>query len=163
MELTGGSVSSDIHSGSGDGILTRPVCEAGVKGNMSFSSHPFHGGFQAVIAPDELDRLDAYMYNGDTYGNCRDDNSGWTNRGSIEDTLSATNHHTSAEVSFRKGINSNKILRIVTTHQNGRQALIKECKKAGILEVNGVPIDDFVVVCTTLKEAYEKYVKPMGY
>jgi hypothetical protein len=32
--------------------------------------------------------------------------------------------------------------------------------------VNGVPIDDFIVVAddtVTMKDIYEKYVKPMGY
>jgi hypothetical protein len=105
------------------------------------------------------------MYLGDTYGKCREDASAWKNRMSIPDAMThqSSSYNTGAEMSFRRGIGRNQILRIVCPNEESRKALIKHAKQAGIMQVNGVPVDDFVVVCTTLGTAYKKYVKPLGF
>jgi len=159
----GGSYPQDVHSGSGDGILTRVITESGF--GDSFTSHSFHGSFQAIIAPTEVDRLDTYMYDKDTYGRCRSDSADWKNRSPVADKIKQQQHDYSegAEMSFRRGIGRDKILRIACTSEATRKALVKQAKQAGIMQVNGVPVDDFVVVCSNLGDAYTKYVKPLGF
>jgi hypothetical protein len=159
----GGSYPQDVSSGSGDGILTRVVTESGF--GTHFNSHAFHGQFQALIAPTEVDRLDTYMYSSDTYGKCREDSPDWQNRKPVADRVAKqqSSYSTGAEMSFRRGIGRNQVLRIVCQAEDARKSLIKKAKQSGIMQVNGVPIDDFVVVCHDLGVAYTKYVKPLGF
>lgn len=159
----GGSYDSDVESGSADGILTRVVTDAGE--DYSFSSHSFHGAYQAIISPEEADRLDPYMHPSDRYGRCRKESYEWKQRVTVDQLISnqAKSYSQGAEMSFRKGIDKARILRIVTQSEGSRHALIHHAKERGVREVNGVPIDDFVVVANKLGDVYQRYVKPMGY
>jgi hypothetical protein len=157
----GGSYSSDVGTGSADGILGRVVGKAGAEGSYSFGSHSFSGMYQAIIHPSVLDRLNTYMYNSDTFGKAH--GSTFKNRSSVESKVAANSktHHTGNEISFRRGLHLNKILRIATSSEQRRKALISAARQEGIEEINGVPIDDYVVVVSDLGEAYNKYVKPL--
>lgn len=162
--LKGGSVEADIHEGAGDQVLLRPVTENGFTHNMG--SHPFGGSYQAVVDPAEADRLDSYMHNSDQFGSCSpygSHASAWTNRKTLEKAMDnqAKSYSSGAEIMFRKGIAKSKILRIAAPTEAARAELIKEAKKAGVVEMNGVSIDNFVVVAKTSGEAYEKCVKPV--
>lgn len=157
----GASYDADVASGSADGILLRPVTESGAKN--SFQSHPFAGVAQVIVHPGEYDRLDAYQHNSDKFGRCRDDTSDWSGRKSFGDTMAAQqkSYATSAETSFRKGIRAERILRVCVSNESQRKDVIKQAKGAGMQEVNGVPIEDFIVVETNCQAAWEKYVKPI--
>jgi len=159
----GGSYDADVASGSADGTLCRVATDAAM--SASFNSHAFSGDYQAIIAPDELDRLDAYMYLGDTYGNCKKSSSSWTGRNTVEANVASLTkgHQSGNEISFRKGIHRNRILRIVTQSESSRKAFIDGAKARGITEVNGMPVEDYCVVGNNLGDAYNKYVKPLGY
>jgi hypothetical protein len=157
----GASYEADVESGSADGILLRPVTDSGTKN--SFQNHPFAGVAQVIVHPGEYDRLDAYQHNSDKFGRCRDDSGDWTARKSFTDTMAAQqkNYATGAETSFRKGIRPERILRVCVSNESQRKDAIKQAKGAGLQEVNGVPIEDFIVVETSCKDAWEKYVKPV--
>ena len=163
----GGSYSADVESGSGDGTLCRVVGKDGVEGSSAyggsytFQNHPFHGQYQAIIHPEVLDRLNTYMYGSDTFGRCTP--STFSGRTTVETKVKQTSdhHRTSNEISFRKGLHRAKILRIATSSETARSALINAARDEGLNEVNGVPIEDFVVVVTKLGDAYNKYVKPL--
>lgn len=166
IQVAGGSVSEDIASGSSDSTLTRLVTDDAINGGAGgwkFAAHNFAGDFQVVISPEELDRLDAYGYKGDHYGKCRSDDSGWVNRSPLETTFGSGHTQLDFEIGFRKGVSSGRFLRVVTGSESRRSSLIERCKKAGIQEFNGVPIDDFIVVCYTVGDCYNKYVKPHGF
>jgi hypothetical protein len=137
-----------------------------------------YGPFNIVVPPDEIDRLDCGpLYSGDTWGclNPKGDyGSTYKNRKPLEEALTLPSYNTaSSEVVVRKGINPQRILRITTTAtgygsskktaEENRQILLKEMQKAGITEVNGIPIEDFVVPASTVSEIYEKFVKPAGF
>jgi hypothetical protein len=158
----GASYHSDVGTGAADGIPTRIVTESGMSHNMS--SHFAGGQYQAIIAPDELDRLDTYMHMDDSFGICKDTDSTWTERKPLEEAIKAQgdSYRSGAELYFKKGVALNKIVRITTYNPSSRDALIQAAKTAGIQEVNGVPIDDYVVIAKTNEDAYEKYVKPLG-
>lgn len=155
----GGSYSSDVGTGSGDGILCRVVPKSGF--SKSLASHSFGGKFQAIIHPEVLDRLDTYMYNKDTFGKCK--GSEWNDRVSVEHRVSVlkSSYTPYNEISFRRGLHKQKILRFTTSDPDWRKQLITQAREQGITEVNGVPLDDFVVVATKAGDIYEKYVKPM--
>jgi hypothetical protein len=158
----GGSYSQDVGSGSGDGILARVVTESGL--SSAFSAHNFHGAFQVVIHPKVLDRLDTYMYNGDTYGRCRADGHEWQSRKTVSERVKqlSKSYSTGNEISLRKGVHPQYMLRLVTSSEPQRKALIAAAVNAGIEKVNGVPISDYIAVCTSCGEAYNRYVKPLG-
>jgi hypothetical protein len=165
LKAFGASYSEDVQTGAGDGIPTRIVSDAGMNHNLA--SHFAGGEFQAIISPDELDRMDTYMHMKDAFGVCNPDHGygdTWKSRKSMDDAMKAQgdSYHSAAELYFRKGVAPNKIIRMATSNPNSRIALIQAAKTAGINEVNGVPIDDFIVVVSSHKDAYEKYVKPLG-
>ena len=163
LPVMGASYGADVGTGSGDGVLTRVVTDSGL--SHSFTGHGIVGKYQVLIAPTEVDRLDAYVHPGDTWGNCRADNEAWQTRQPVEDRLNQQQSHYKGgmEMSFRKGIARGKLLRMVCQNEVARKALIKQAKQTGIMQVNGVPIDDFVVVSNSLEDAYTKYVKPLGF
>lgn len=163
---TGASYESDVGSGSGDGVLVQPVCESGLGGPVT--SQGWSKLYQAIIAPDVMDRLDTYTHPSDHFGACKRGDHRWEGRKPDDQQFaSLAGHHSSgAETSFRRGVPVGKILRITVRNASTRNDLIKTAKKRGIQEVNGVPIDDFIVVAgddVPMKDIYEKYVKPLGY
>jgi hypothetical protein len=125
----------------------------------------FSGSVQALVAPDELDRLDTYAYNSDQFGVCNTNDSDWNDRKPVESVIAAnsSHYHGGNEISFRKGIDPSRILRMVCQSEAIRQKLIEQSKDAGLHAVNGVPIQDYIVVGNDMKELYDKYVKPLGY
>jgi len=42
-----------------------------------------------------------------------------------------------------------------------REQMIKTLQGAGVLEVNGVPVEDFIVANKTVGEIHKNYVEPM--
>lgn len=158
----GGSYSQDVASGSGDGILARVVTESGF--DHGFSSHSFSGAYQVIIHPKAVDRLDTYMYNGDTFGRCRADAQAWQNRKTVGERVKqlSKSYHTGNEISLRKGVHPEYLLRLVTSSEPKRKALIAAAVNVGIEKINGVPISDYIVVCTNLGDAYKRYVEPLG-
>jgi hypothetical protein len=157
---TGVSYESDVASGSGDGVLCN-LATANQDGK-STNGYSFSKGYQVIVHPEELDRLDTYMHFGDQFGNCRDDNGTWTGRTSLEAKIAAQNKASQhSEMSFRKGIRPERMMRITCGNENARKNMIKKARAAGIQEVNGVPIEDFLIVETKVGAIYEKYIKPM--
>lgn len=156
----GASVGSDINSGSGDQTLC--FCVSETPYSLSTLSGGY-GGFRAIIHPDQLDRLDVYIHMGDRYGVCRTDSSTWKTRKSIEDRgmskLQYGWHYN--EACLRRGISIKKVLRFVVSDEERRRRAIVAAHDAGIRRVNGMRVEDYIVVCKTAKDCYEKYVKPV--
>lgn len=163
IPLSGASVSADVGTGAGDQMLLRPVTESGF--GHSLQGHYAGGQYQAIVSPDEADRLDSYMHSGDAFGCCNpngSNSSSWNNRKSLEKAMMSQqqDYHSAAEIMFRKGIARSKILRMACGSESARQDLVSAAKAQGIVEVNGMSIENFVVVAKTNQEAYDKCVKP---
>jgi hypothetical protein len=158
---TGVSYEQDVNSGSGDGVLCHTVCASG--DNTSINGYSFAKSWQVVIHPEELDRMDTYMFMKDTYGRCREDSPDWTGRKSLEARLDAQqkNAATTTELSFRKGVRPERMMRIVAPSESARKAMIKNARASGIQEVNGVPVEDFFIIEKNAGKIYEKYIKPV--
>jgi len=161
----GTSYSSDEGTGSGDGSICRVAVKKG--SSHSFSGHHGAGKYQAILHPDVMDRLDPYMHSTDRFGNCDPNNgnygSAWRNRKPVDKTVASLNKSYSSgnEISFRKGIHKSKIVRITCSSEGNRKSLITAARDEGFEEVNGIPIDDFVVVASSFGDAYSRYVKPL--
>jgi len=160
----GVSETADVGTGSGDNVLGYMMTESGL--GHSLNSHSFAKECQLIVSTDELDRLDSYLHFGDHYG-CT--NPGSSSHGPVyqaRDTIDraaerqASSYHSSHEIGFRRGIRQQQILRVTTQSEHKRAAMIKKLKEAGMHEVNGVPVEDFVVVANNAGEVYEKYVQP---
>lgn len=171
ISASGVSESGDINSGSGEGVLGHVFTEQSAKMNQTpaKSGVSFAKGAQLVIDPREMDRLDTYLHMGDSWGVCTPYSTHggagkWNNRPSMEDQVSKLNspggwqHH---EVSFKRGVSIASVLRVHANDENTRMKMIKALRAKGMQEINGVPIEDFIVAGQTVKQINEKYVKPL--
>jgi len=163
---TGVSYSQDVKTGSGDGVLGYVAHSA--QGGKSPGSYSFSKQVQVIFDPRELERLDAYMHYGDCYGTCTPYNNGtksgsvWNKRQSLEKRVEGlASQGSSHEISFRRGISPTSILRLNVANETTRKKVIKDLRAAGIEEVNGLPVEDLVVVGGSNEEIYKKYVEPM--
>ena len=168
-EDIGISETADVRSGSADGALSYMVPEA--KFHLDFGAdypkcagQPFAKGTQAIIHPKEIERLDVYHLWGDSYGTTDPDGScgaKWVGRQPLEKAIKkmGSNFGTN-ETSFRRGVPPQSILRITTSDEYKRKQMISSLLGADIVEVNGVPVEDFIVVEQNMGEVYRKYVEP---
>jgi hypothetical protein len=158
---SGISASADISGGGGDATPASICTESHVKGSKQLPTS--YGPIHFIISPEEADRLDLYAWPGDTY--MKVDDSHVKSMKSVEDVVDQVDKSGGpglSEACFRKMVPPEKILRVAVS-DGSRAQRIRACKKAGISEVNGVPIDDFIVECKSIGEMYEKYVKPLGF
>jgi len=183
LSAAGESVEGDLNSGGADRITMRSHCSP--HDDVSVSGYGGIGGgtshaIQFVIAPDLADRLDLVQVTHDTYGkttvspsslNATPDSSSWSRREPLPKGLMRVANqsaNTSAEVVVGQSLGANYICRVnikptAYDAQGVRKQVIKTLRDAGMEEVNGVPVEDFVVIEGTVKGVYDKYVKPMGY
>jgi len=122
-----------------------------------------------ILAPDILDRLDLVQVGEDTFGSTVA--GSWTDRAALPKALkkiSGRHKGNRAEIIANQAIGPNYIARInilPSADPSGqiRKDVIQRLRDAGIEDVNGVPIEDFVVSERKVGDVYSKYVKPMGY
>lgn len=134
------SAESDIGTGGGDSVY---VTLASNGNGWPINSW---GNLAVVMDPSELDRLDIYQAFNDNYGNCDPNNSGhangWLNRKSLEEANPAT----AKELLIRRGISNRKMLKVLVSNQSERAEIITALQQKGITQVNGMNLDDFVLV-----------------
>lgn len=163
------SASQDLGTGGGDYVPTHIVSDKAYDAGVPFSSFSFcdkGDQFFVIEPPDELDRLDIFQHSHDLYLTTK--GSDWAGRKPLHKSIEAMNTGygsggTSYEAGVKKGVSRKRFLRIAVKEETTRAKLLAAAKKAGFQEFNGVPIEDFIVVCKTPKEAYKKYIEPLGY
>ena len=146
MDFTGASPGDDMRTGGSDSVFTR----IGVKmksGNQPRFDDSYLGGYyRVIIDPKELERTDWYAYTSDSFGTTEE--SRMLERPNALDFIKAVSEswRPSNEVMFRHGIPKEHFTGIMCTNEVRRADLLEQLKDAGITEVNGVPIEDFVKV-----------------
>jgi hypothetical protein len=157
---------SDYATGGADTVQFRVSVESSADSKLYIGS--VAGGIRFIYAPDIVDRLDPILHSDDYYGCMNPEGShgsDYAARMPMPAKIRQFNKHAygSAEMVFTKGVHAKKILRIACDTSSQRDEVVSECRTAGIVEHNNVPIEDFVVVETMQGPVYTKYVKPAGY
>lgn len=145
----GASIVSDIKSGGADGVFTR----MGVKSEPWTEEYSccFCGdGYRIKIDPSVLGRTDWYAYNDDNFGS-----TAWkyfSERSKLEDLAAELKEQylTGNEIIFRNGIRSDKFIGINCDDEFMRNELLEAFAKAGIKEINGIPVEKFVTIETEI-------------
>lgn len=167
----GNSVSEDLASGGAQTGMWRLITTNSASSSLfaSVNAGNTSSRYKYILAADELDRLDVMSFPGDAYGSFGKGSGSaqWKDRQTTPEIIKYRNAHTGAtssnETDFFNGVHASRLLRIVCQDEGDRVELIKEARKQNFLSVNGVPIEDFVVVVSgPAQEIYDKYVKPMG-
>ena len=165
LGFNGASASQDVDSGGADSAMTRVMIDKYSDDTMNQSITGVSGKIKAIIAPDVLDRLDAYIHTGDQYGSTT--NSYYKERKNLSGAISVINKgdHRDAELCLRFGVPSDAYLGLSVGSEDLREQVINEFKKEGISEVNGMPIESFVFLGENMQvgDIYEKLVKPAGF
>lgn len=143
---TGMSTEQDFNTGGADSVFIRAVPEQAEDYDMSFyNAH-------LLINPQVLDRTDWYAYNFDSYGTT--DPSIFDSRPSPEQFFAAQRQYFSSgnEIMMRRGIPPEMISGVVIGDEYTRTNIIANLQAAGIQEVNGVPLDQFITIASNFND-----------
>ena len=144
MDFTGASPESDMGTGGSDSVFTRIGVQMKKGPQPRFDNCYMGGGYRIIISPEVMERTDWYAYDHDNYGSTSDLASRPTPLDFIKSM--ATKYRSGNEIMFRRGIPKEQFTGIVCSSDVKRTKLLDKLKKAGITEVNGVPVKDFVRV-----------------
>lgn len=140
----GASPHSDLAKGGADSAFTRLV-PRNARGKRTFKESYKGGGYRLIIDVAELDRTDWYAYAHDAFGKVYGD---FERRPAAEEFIQWLNrdYKPNNEVMFRKGVRKESIIGITCDSSYMRDSLLQEFRRAGIMEVNGRKIEDFIEV-----------------
>jgi len=140
---TGMSTEQDFFTGGADSVFIRAVPESA--SDYIASLYNVH----LLINPQVLDRTDWYAYNFDSYGTT--DPSTFDSRPSPEQFLAAQRQcfFSGNEIMMRRGIPPEMISGVVIGDEYSRANIIANLQAAGIQDVNGVPLDQFITIAST--------------
>lgn len=133
--VTGMSTSADFRTGGADGVFMRVS-----KATPSSAG----GNFRAVLDTKQvMGRLDWWAFNHDNYG--RAGYQEYASRWSVPDQLAAKTASGSNEVMATHGVPPGAFKKFIVSDDAYRQRVLSELRKMGVTEINGKPIDEFVV------------------
>lgn len=148
MRRTGASPVEDFRTGGSDNVFTR----IGVKNknNPRFDDCYRGDRYRIIIDPKVMERTDWYAYEGDSLGSS--DPSDLAARLSPVEFIKrmATSYRYGNEIMFRHGIAKETFIGISCQSNALRAELLEKFKQAHITAVNGIPIEDFVKVGSTI-------------
>ena len=155
--MAGMSSDQDLISGGADSVFTRTVAEAGLAGGQKDSAVN-HGEIYFVFDGDIFDRTDWYAYSGDNYGRTAPDT--FKERQSPRQLFEEQKNNGFAannEQMFRLGIPLEKIRAIVCKRNPNEQVdtrlgVLRKLNEAGIKEINGKSIDEFVLYANKVSD-----------
>lgn len=132
----GMSTSTDFETGGADSVFLRLQTS---RGSASGS------GLNFDIAHEELGRMDAYFFNQDRYGRSGPGaRSGRKTAMEMAELAQTRQLSGNNEIMLQRQVAPQSIRR-VTTDSGTRSRILGKFKAAGIEEINGIPIEDFVV------------------
>lgn len=142
----GASQSSDIISGGADSAFVRLVPK-NARGKYSFKDSFKGSGYRIMIDVKEMERTDWYAYGHDNFGAVGEDRN-FHKRLGAEEFISRLNgsYRSSNEVMFRRGISKENILGVTCDNERQRKDLINAFTKAGVKEINGKKLEEFIRV-----------------
>lgn len=139
----GGMVSNDVEGGGSLSVFGR----ANYLANTYNSDNS--GGFNVsvILAPQLMDRGDVKYASDDTYGWAKP-TGGYASsmkKQSVLQALESGDMGSSNEIFWRHGVSATAFLGVHVSDESYRQQVLEKFQDAGITQVNGIPIADFVV------------------
>jgi len=163
--VDGMSSDYDLRTGGADSVFTSTVTEAGLKHNKEESDSKIPDPWELsysiglkmscffIFEPDLFDRTDWYAYYADQYGST--DPNFFQDREAPRELFENQKNNgfnVGNEQMFRLGISIEKIKAIAVSNNDKRAALLEELYSSGISEINGKPIEDFVIIGSTYED-----------
>ncbi len=148
MRRTGASLASDFKTGGSDNVFTRIGVKT--KGRVRFDDCYRGERYRILIDPKEMQRTDWYAHTGDEFGST--EASTMARRLSPVEFIKAMSdsYRFGNEIMFRQGIARDSFIGISCQDSSLRAELLQKFKDAHITSVNGIPIEDFVKVGTSI-------------
>lgn len=141
---TGMSTERDFGTGGADYVFIRAVPEsAGDQAVHFYSAY-------LLINPEVLNRTDWFAYHYDSYGTTEPQS--FDVRPSPEDFLTSQREFFTPgnEIMMRRGIPTEMISGVVVDDEYSKSNIITNLQEVGIKEVNGVPLDKFIIIASNL-------------
>lgn len=141
----GSSEEKDEKVGGADNAFVRLVTKNAM-GKYDYDDHYKGEGYRIVYDLKALERCDWYAYTYDNYGATDPDTYG--NRlGAIDHIKAVNDRYTEGnEVMFRRGLGNEYIKEIHCNTELERSSLIRTLRDANINELNGIDVEDLVIV-----------------
>lgn len=149
MAAKGASEGTDVKTGGADYVFTRLIVQS-AKG-WSYSDAYMGSGYRLHIDLTQLDRKDWFAYPGDEFGKATGPT--FERRDSAEGHIQSLmrDYRPNNEIMFQKAIPWSAVTRMTVDNDYKRREMLDEFKKAGMTEINGQRIEDFVQVERTIK------------
>lgn len=145
INVRGISTEKDFETGGADGVFLHAIPENAPVETRTFIAPTL------FFDPQILDRLDWYAYNSDAYGELA---SSVVPRVSPEEFFTAQrgDYSNSNEIIMNRGIPPEMITRLVYSDQVARDSMVSAFRAAGIEDIRGVSIEDFIQVHSNFEE-----------
>lgn len=145
---TGNNPSADFRTGGAEYVFTNIVTKD------LFNPDDPRGPIELVIDPSIANRVDWYSYSNDAYGSNPIKNNSKTE--APESALKRiTQGDKRGEQFFSYGIGLEKIMFVACSTNEQRSALLRELLSNGIEEINGKPVEEWVVLQRTFGEIFD--------
>jgi hypothetical protein len=144
-------IDPDLRTGGGDSAFARMV----TKGDRRTKEHS--NAYKILIDPEQLDRTDVYCYNCDNFGATGDTMMSRFRR-TPEDLLRTglKRDNWQNELMFRAGIPRSSFLGVSCRRESDRQYLVDFLREEGVDEINGIPIEEFILLHETKEEMVDQ-------
>ena len=161
MKKCGASPGADMMTGGSDSVFTR----LGIQTDTPYSYSYLGGYYRIIIDPAELTRTDWYAHTSDNFGVARSDDRRFQNRLDPVSFLKQMKkgYSGSNEIMFRHGISKEHFIGISCDNDRLRDILLDKYRTAGVSEINGVPIEDFITVSTKVGEDGKRGIIGISY
>jgi SPP1 gp7 family putative phage head morphogenesis protein len=130
----GASTNRDFETGGADNVFTRLSTKKPEAPSI---------GWTFDIDPSEMGRLDSYFYNGDLFGRAGT-NTPRRTTDEIERLVREKELQSDNEFMLQRQVALRSVRRILTNPGN-RSDLLRALDAAGVKEINGIPVGDFIV------------------
>ena len=162
MKKCGASQDEDMMTGGADSVFVRLGTQ---NGRIYYDDCSLSGRYRIIIDSKELNRTDWYAHEGDRYGVSRAEDRDWQQRPSSPQFVAdmKKGYRKGNELMFRHGIKKESFVGVSCDDEDDRYRLIQAFKDAGMTEVNGINVEDFVQVHRTLKEDVQRGIEGLSY
>lgn len=156
----GASELADMGTGGACSVFTR----IGVNTNMEYRKNYKGGTYRILIDLEEMSRTDWYAYQDDSFGTVKDSRT-FYGRPSPTDFIrqNARRYERDNEIMFRNGIRSDSFIGISCQTDSDRNVLLQAYKNAGVTQINGVDIEDFIQTTQEIGQDSKRGIMGLSY